>query len=123
MSDFTRILSQIESGDPSAAEQLLPLVYDELRKLAAEKMAQEKSGQTLQAKALVHEAYIRLVDVERPSIGTRVPTSSPLRPKPCDESLWSGPRNGGRSPRAAINEWHCPTWIRKCTSHVSTCSL
>jgi RNA polymerase sigma factor (TIGR02999 family) len=65
MSAVTRILSQIESGDPSAAELLLPLVYDELRKLAAEKMAQEKSGQTLQATALVHEAYIRLVDVEK----------------------------------------------------------
>ena len=64
MSDVTRILSQIEEGDPSAAEQLLPLVYDELRRLAAAKMAQEKSGQTLQATALVHEAYIRLVDVE-----------------------------------------------------------
>ena len=65
MSDVTRILSQIEEGDPSAAEQLLPLVYDELRKLAAQKMAQEKPGQTLQATALVHEAYIRLVDVEK----------------------------------------------------------
>jgi RNA polymerase sigma factor (TIGR02999 family) len=65
MSDVTRILSQIESGDPSAAEQLLPLVYDELRKLAAAKMAQEKPGQTLQATALVHDAYIRLVDVEK----------------------------------------------------------
>ena len=65
MSDVTRILSQIESGDPSAAEQLLPLVYDELRKLAAAKLAQEKPGQTLQATALVHEAYIRLVDVEK----------------------------------------------------------
>ena len=65
MSDVTQILSQIESGDPKAAEQLLPLVYDELRKLAAEKMAQEKPGQTLQATALVHEAYIRLVDVEK----------------------------------------------------------
>jgi RNA polymerase sigma factor (TIGR02999 family) len=63
MSGVTHILSQIESGDPSAAEQLLPLVYEELRKLAAEKMAQEKPGQTLQATALVHEAYIRLVDV------------------------------------------------------------
>jgi RNA polymerase sigma factor (TIGR02999 family) len=62
MSDVTRILSQIEAGDPSAAQQLLPLVYDELRKLAAQKMAQEKPGQTLQATALVHEAYIRLVD-------------------------------------------------------------
>ena len=61
MSDVTRILSQIESGDPSAAEQLLPLVYDELRKLAAARMAQEAPGQTLQATALVHEAYVRLV--------------------------------------------------------------
>ena len=65
MTDVTRILSAIEQGDASAAEQLLPLVYDELRKLAAQKMAQEKPGQTLQATALVHEAYIRLVDVEK----------------------------------------------------------
>ena len=65
MSDVTRILSQIESGDPSAAEQLLPLVYEELRKLAAVRLAQEKPGQTLQATALVHDAYIRLVDVEK----------------------------------------------------------
>jgi RNA polymerase sigma factor (TIGR02999 family) len=65
VSDVARILSQIESGDPSAAEQLLPLVYDELRKLAAARLAQEKPGQTLQATALVHDAYIRLVDVEK----------------------------------------------------------
>jgi RNA polymerase sigma factor (TIGR02999 family) len=65
MSDVTRILSAIEQGDPLAAEQLLPLVYDELRKLAAQRMAQEKPGQTLQATALVHEAYVRLVDVDR----------------------------------------------------------
>jgi RNA polymerase sigma factor (TIGR02999 family) len=65
MSDVTRILSQIEQGDPQAAEKLLPLVYDELRKLAAAKLAQEKPGQTLQATALVHEAYVRLVDVEK----------------------------------------------------------
>jgi RNA polymerase sigma factor (TIGR02999 family) len=64
MSEVTRILSAIEDGDPSAAEQLLPLIYDELRKLAAAKLAQEKPGQTLQATALVHEAYLRLVDVE-----------------------------------------------------------
>lgn len=62
MSDVTSILSQIESGDPSAADQLLPLVYQELRKLAAAKLAHEKPGQTLQATALVHEAYIRLVN-------------------------------------------------------------
>lgn len=61
MSDVTRILSQIESGDPTAAEQLLPVLYDELRKLAAAKLADEKPGQTLQATALVHEAYLRLV--------------------------------------------------------------
>jgi len=65
MSDVTRILSAIEQGDPSAAEQLLPLVYDELRKLAAQKLAQEKPGQTLQATSVVHEAYIRLVDVDK----------------------------------------------------------
>jgi RNA polymerase sigma factor (TIGR02999 family) len=61
MTEVTRILSAIEGGDPQAAEQLLPLVYDELRKLAAQKLAQEKPGQTLQATALVHEAYLRLV--------------------------------------------------------------
>ena len=65
MSDVTQILSNIESGDESAAEQLLPLVYEELRKLAAVKLAQENPGQTLQATALVHEAYLRLVDVDK----------------------------------------------------------
>src|SRR5207302_5687844 len=65
MSEVTRILSAIEQGDPRAAERLLPLVYDELRKLAAEKMAQEKPGQTLQPTALVHEAYVRLVDANK----------------------------------------------------------
>jgi RNA polymerase sigma factor (TIGR02999 family) len=65
MSDVTRLLSAIEQGDPKAAEQLLPLVYKELRKLAAKKMAREKPGQTLQATALVHDAYLRLVDREK----------------------------------------------------------
>jgi RNA polymerase sigma factor (TIGR02999 family) len=65
VNDVTRILNAIEQGDPSSAEQLLPLVYDELRRLAAEKMAQEKPGQTLQATALVHEAYVKLVDVDK----------------------------------------------------------
>ena len=65
MSDVTQILGQIEDGDGRAAQKLLPLVYGELRKLAAAKMAQENPGQTLQATALVHEAYIRLVDVEK----------------------------------------------------------
>ena len=65
MTNVTRVLARIESGDPAAAEQLLPLVYEELRKLAAVKMAQEKPGQTLQTTALVHEAYIRLVNVDK----------------------------------------------------------
>ena len=66
MSDVTQILSAIEQGDPRAAEELLPLVYDELRKLAAAKLANEKPGQTLQATALVHEAFLRLVVCDSP---------------------------------------------------------
>ena len=65
MNEVTRIMSAIEQGDPHAAEQLLPLVYTELRSLAAAQLAQEKAGQTLQATALVHEAYLRLVDVDK----------------------------------------------------------
>jgi RNA polymerase sigma factor (TIGR02999 family) len=65
MSEITRILTAVQDGDPHAAEQLLPLVYDELRKLAAVRLAQEKPGQTLQATALVHEAYLRLVDTNK----------------------------------------------------------
>jgi RNA polymerase sigma factor (TIGR02999 family) len=66
MNDVTRILSAIEQGDPTAAEELLPLVYEELRKLAAQRLAQEKPGQTLQATALVHEAYLRLIGPDKP---------------------------------------------------------
>jgi len=66
MSDVTRILSAIEQGDPQAADQLLPLVYDELRKLAAQKLSHEAPGQTLQATSLVHEAYLRLLDGDMP---------------------------------------------------------
>src|SRR5262245_28025557 len=65
MTDVTRVLGAIEQGDPHAAQELLPLVYEELRKLAAQKLAHEQPGQTLQATALVHEAYLRLVDVEK----------------------------------------------------------
>jgi RNA polymerase sigma factor (TIGR02999 family) len=65
MSEVTQILAAIDQGDPAAAEQLLPLVYQELRKLAAQKLAQEKPGQTLQPTALVHEAYLRLVDTDK----------------------------------------------------------
>ncbi len=71
MNDVTRVLSAIEQGDPQAAERLLPLIYDELRKLAARRLAQEKPGQTLQATALVHEAYLRLVGREDPGWGGR----------------------------------------------------
>jgi len=67
MTEITCILSAIEQGDPHGAQQLLPLVYEELRKLAAQKLAQEKPGQTLQATALVHEAYLRLVDTDKVS--------------------------------------------------------
>jgi RNA polymerase sigma factor (TIGR02999 family) len=66
MNDVTRILSAVADGDPTAAEQLLPLVYDELRRLAVRRLAQEKPGQTLQATALVHEAYLRLVGSQDP---------------------------------------------------------
>jgi RNA polymerase sigma factor (TIGR02999 family) len=69
MTEVTRILSAIEQGDPAAADQLLPLVYDELRQLAAQKLAQEKAGQTLQATALVHEAYVRLVGSGQATVG------------------------------------------------------
>src|ERR1700732_290400 len=64
MSAVTQILNAVEQGDPQAAEQLLPLVYNELRKLAAQRLAQEKPGQTLQATALVHDAYLRLVGAD-----------------------------------------------------------
>lgn len=87
MSDVTRILSAIEQGDPSAAEQLLPLVYDELRRLAAQRLAQEKPGQTLQATALVHEAYLRLV----------APTGSPHPPE--------GEEPGVKEEDAGVAHW------------------
>src|SRR5262249_6343083 len=76
MSDVTRILSEMESGDPQAAAKLLPLVYGELRKLAAARMAQEQPGQTLQATALVHEAYLRLVGTPQSSLGDRARKST-----------------------------------------------
>src|SRR4249920_4162853 len=66
MNDVTRILTAVEHGDSHAAARLLPLIYDELRRLAAQRLAKEPAGQTLQATALVHEAYLRLVDVDQP---------------------------------------------------------
>ena len=87
MSDVTRILSAIEQGDARAAEQLLPLVYDELRKLAAQKLAQERPGQTLDATALVHEAYLRLVESregDRPENSPGTPVAhAPGSPQNC----------------------------------------
>ena len=83
MPDVTQVLSQIEQGDPSTAEQLLPLVYAELRKLAAQKMAQENPGQTFHATALVHQAYIRLVNVEKVQHwNSRGRSGQSIRPNP-----------------------------------------
>ena len=82
MSDVTRILAQIDSGDPAAAEQLLPLVYDELRKLAAARLAHEQPGQTLQATALVHEAYLRLVGTRDSGLGTGETSAAAPAPQP-----------------------------------------
>ena len=105
MNDVTRILSAIEQGDPQAAEQLLPLVYDELRKLAAQKLAQEKPGQTLQATALVHEAYLRLVGRrDRPGTGTAAATSSPPPPRPCAASWSRAPGASSRASAAAAGQ-------------------
>src|SRR5262245_27877255 len=81
MTEVTRILSAIEAGDPHAAEQLLPLVYDELRKLAAQKLSQEKPGQTLQATALVHEAYLRLVGNQGPRTKPQTPNTKYQTPE------------------------------------------
>jgi hypothetical protein len=117
MSDVTRILSAIERGDPHAAEQLLPLVYDELRKLATARLAQENPGQTLQATALVHEAYLRLVDVEkaqewnsRGHFFAAAATSSLPRPRPCPASLSRTPARSTAANAAA--PWSASTPIR-----------
>src|SRR5262245_53517925 len=121
MSDVTHILAQIDSGDPQAAEQLLPLVYDELRKLAASKLAHEKPGQTLQATALVHEAYLRLVG---PGVGSQESGVAEAPPTPGFNSRGhffaaaaeamrrilverarqkAGPQRGGGRPRISLD--------------------
>ena len=106
MNDVTRILSAIEQGDPQAAEQLLPLVYDELRRLATAKMAREKPGQTLQATALVHEAYLRLVDGQNAqhwnSQGHFFAAAEPMQ-----RILW--PRSYSRWGRRPLPSWDCST--------------
>jgi RNA polymerase sigma factor (TIGR02999 family) len=110
MSDVTRILSAIEEGDPHAAEQLLPLVYDELRRLAAQKVAQEKPGQTLQATALVHEAYLRLVGVDdAPSWDSRghffAAAAEAMRRILVDQARRKRrPKHGGDRKRIDLNE-------------------
>ena len=90
MIEVTRILSAIHGGNPHAAEQLLPLVYEELRKLAAQKLAQEKAGQTLQATALVHEAYLRLVDGKNGQLweSTALVNEAFMRLVACDRVRW-----------------------------------
>ena len=110
MSDVTRLLDAAAGGDRQAAADLLPLVYDELRKLAAARMAGEAAGQTLQPTALVHEAYLRLVGpAERPA-GTAAATSSPPPPRPCAAS-WSTPpaAKRARSTAATGRGSSCPT--------------
>ena len=100
MNEVTLILSAVEQGDPQAAEQLLTLVYNELRRLAAQKLSHEKPGQTLDATALVHEAYLRLVAVQddggQRNAGTAGDISSRLRPKRCGEFSSKMPAAKGR---------------------------
>ncbi len=110
MSDVTQILSQIKKGDSAAAEQLLPLVYEELRKLAAARMVQENPGQTLQATALVHEAYVRLVDVNEvqhwDSRGHFFSAAAEAMRRILIEQARrkSGPRAGGRHQRVEMSD-------------------
>ena len=101
MNEVTRILAAIEQGEPGAADRLLPLVYDELRKLAATRLAREKPGQTLQATALVHEAYLRLVGGDDQRRGTAAATSSARRPRPCGGSSSRTPGASASSATAA----------------------
>src|SRR5437660_11672448 len=118
MSEVTRVLSAIEGGDPHAAEQLLPLVYQELRQLAAQRLAQEKPGQTLEATALVHEAYLRLVDREKAqtwnSRGHFFAAAAEAMRRILIESARRrrGPEAGGRHVRVALSdlpaEFHGP---------------
>src|SRR5206468_2382657 len=112
MSEVTRILSAIKQGDPSAAEQLLPLVYDELRKLAAQKLARETPGQTLQPTALVHEAYLRLVgEDEEQHWDSRghffAAAAEAMRRILVDHARAKGAdKRGGRWKRVELADWH-----------------
>jgi RNA polymerase sigma factor (TIGR02999 family) len=110
MTEVTQILSQIESGDPTAAELLLPLVYKELRKLAGAKLANEKPGQTLEATALVHEAYLRLVDVKKAQhwnsrghfFGAAAEAMRRILVEKARQKL--GPKRGGRLAHVKLDE-------------------
>jgi RNA polymerase sigma factor (TIGR02999 family) len=110
MPDVTQILSRIEAGDPRASDHLLPLVYDELKRLAAQRLAHEKPGQTLQATALVHEAYLRLVDVEKAQhwnsrghfFGAAAEAMRRILVEKARQKL--GPKRGGRCTRVKLEE-------------------
>jgi RNA polymerase sigma factor (TIGR02999 family) len=110
MSDVSHILSAIEQGDPRASEQLLPLVYDELRKLAAQRLTQEQPGQTLQATALVHEAYLRLVDVDQAQLWNSrghffAAAAEAMRRILIDNARWKRrPKHGGDRQRVELDE-------------------
>jgi RNA polymerase sigma factor (TIGR02999 family) len=114
MSDVTAILSAIEAGDPSAAAQLLPLVYDELRKLAAARLADERPGQTLQATALVHEAYLRLVGTEQAQRWDSrahffAAAAEAMRRLLIDQARRKRrPKHGGGRTRVSLDEALCP---------------
>jgi RNA polymerase sigma factor (TIGR02999 family) len=113
MNEVTRILSAVEQGQPQAAEQLLPLVYAELRQLAAEKLAQERPGQTLEATALVHEAYLRLVDVEKVQHWDSrghffAAAAEAMRRILIDQARRKGrPKHGGERTRVSLDEALC----------------
>src|SRR6059058_1694777 len=104
MPDVTQLLNAIEQGDPHAAGQLLPLVYDELRRLAAQKLAQERPGQTLQATALVHEAYLRLVGAGRPREWNGRGHFFAAAAEAMRRILVEGARGKGRAKRGG--DWH-----------------
>ena len=101
MSEVTEIIDAATTGQPGEASQLLPIVYEELRRLAAQHLSQERPGQTLQPTALVHEAYLRLVDVEHAQRWKTAPTSSPRRPKRCGGSFSIEPATRSGSSAAA----------------------
>jgi len=108
MSDITRILTAIEQGDSAAADQLLPLVYEELRKLAAHRMANEAAGQTLQPTALVHEAWLRLVGEQNPKFANRAhffaAAAEAMRRILIDHArARAGPKRGGGRRRVPLN--------------------